>query len=231
MKKQIVFSVVMILTLFLASCGYTKVQKTQDTTQNVGSKQQEKVMNDSTTVESMEKDMMKGDKDSMEKMDNDEKGMMKKEDESPIMEEKETMMKEDKNDDSMMEKTKNWEEDAMDKDEKAIVKDEAMMKKEAEVMKWSYTAYAENMLGKTDNTVIFFHAGWCPSCRAADDTISWEVIPENLTLLKADYDSEIALRKKYGVVSQHTFVQVDANGDMIKKWAGGTSVKDIEERL
>jgi thioredoxin 1 len=77
------------------------------------------------------------------------------------------------------------------------------------------------MVGKTEDTVIFFHATWCPSCRAADDAISSEVIPDRLTILKANFDNSTDLRKKYGVVAQHTFVQVDPNGNEVKKWLGG----------
>lgn len=94
-----------------------------------------------------------------------------------------------------------------------------------------YTAYDENLIGKTENTVIFFHATWCPSCRAADAVISKEEIPTGLTILKTDYDSNTDLRKKYGVVAQHTFVQVDANGELIKKWLGGNSVAEVVEKL
>jgi hypothetical protein len=39
--------------------------------------------------------------------------------------------------------------------------------------------------------------------------------------LKTDYDSNNELKKKYGVTYQHTFVQIDSNGNMITKWNGG----------
>ncbi len=158
----------------------------------------------------------------------------------------ETMMKDDtmmdKNEDSMMkdetmmdktEDTMMKEDTMMDKMDEAIMKDDSMMEKTEDTMmeKWSYTAYSSDMLGKTENTVVFFHANWCPSCRAADAGITWGIVPENLTILKADYDSETELKKKYGVTSQHTFVLVDAQGELIKKWAGGTTVDSIVEKL
>jgi len=58
-----------------------------------------------------------------------------------------------------------------------------------------------------------------------------EDIPENLTILKADFDSDLELRKKYGVVAQHTFVVVDENGEEIKKWVGGYNIQDVLEKL
>lgn len=124
--------------------------------------------------------------------------------------------------DAMMEKT----EDAMMKDDTAMEKEDAMMVKAG-----TYSDYSPSLVGNTENTVVFFHAAWCPSCRAADSKMSWAEVPAGLTILKADYDSETDLRKKYGVASQHTFVLVDASGEMIKKWVGGTTVEDIVEKI
>ena len=39
----------------------------------------------------------------------------------------------------------------------------------------------------------------------------------------------IELKKKYEVTYQHTFVQVDAQGNMIKKWSGGALADIIDE--
>ncbi|MBT4123845.1 MAG: thioredoxin family protein [Candidatus Pacebacteria bacterium] len=89
-----------------------------------------------------------------------------------------------------------------------------------------YTEYSAEKLAQTPadgKNVIFFHASWCPSCRSADKDIKNNLssIPENLTILKTDYDTQKNLRKKYGVTGQHTFVQVDSEGEMITKWSGG----------
>jgi thiol-disulfide isomerase/thioredoxin len=71
--------------------------------------------------------------------------------------------------------------------------------------------------------VLFFHASWCPTCRAADANIKANLlsIPSGLTIHQVDYDSSTELKKKYGVTYQHTFVQVDESGTLIKKWSGG----------
>jgi thioredoxin 1 len=103
-----------------------------------------------------------------------------------------------------------------------------MMKKEESAMmqkSGTYTTYSANSLAlaQKERTVLFFHAGWCPTCRTADADITAGVatIPAGVTILKTDYDKEVALKQKYGVTSQHTFVEVDANGTMIQKWSGG----------
>lgn len=89
-----------------------------------------------------------------------------------------------------------------------------------------YTDYSAEKLDQTPTdgkNIIFFHANWCPTCRAADKDIKNNLssIPKNLTILKTDYDTQKDLRKKYGVTGQHTFVQVDSEGKMITKWSGG----------
>lgn len=95
----------------------------------------------------------------------------------------------------------------------------------------SYEAYAPEKLARAEqgNVVLFFHASWCPYCRAADEDISKNLsaIPKNLSILKVDYDSATALRQKYGVTTQHTFVAVDAKGNLIRTWQGSPTLADI----
>lgn len=98
--------------------------------------------------------------------------------------------------------------------------------------KGKYVEYSSSALTSNQN-VIFFAASWCPTCRRLDQAINSELdyIPENLTILKADFDSEIELRQKYGVTYQHTLVQVDANGTLLKKWNGGNDIASIIKEL
>ena len=154
-------------------------------------------------------------------LENVEAAMMKK-DGDAMMEKEDAMMKKDG--DAMMEK----DGDAM------MEKEDAMMKKDGDAMMakaGTYASYDAALVGQNENTVLFFHAAWCPSCVAADKAISAEEVPAGLTILKTDFDNSTDLRKKYGVVSQHTFVLVDADGNQIKKWTGGTSSADIVEKL
>ncbi|OGG26589.1 hypothetical protein A3A64_01570 [Candidatus Gottesmanbacteria bacterium RIFCSPLOWO2_01_FULL_48_11] len=46
-------------------------------------------------------------------------------------------------------------------------------------------------------------------------------IPQDVVLLKLNYDTATELKKKYGVTYQHTFVQVDAQGNKVTAWSGG----------
>ena len=35
-------------------------------------------------------------------------------------------------------------------------------------LSWTYKDYDSSLIWKTNNTVLFFHATWCPSCKSAD---------------------------------------------------------------
>lgn len=99
----------------------------------------------------------------------------------------------------------------------------------------SYEAYTPDKIARAENgdVVLFFHAGWCPSCRGlnADIEASRGDIPDGLTILKLNYDTETALKKKYGVTTQHTLVQVDKDGNLIKKWSGGGTLETIVSQV
>lgn len=83
-------------------------------------------------------------------------------------------------------------------------------------------------LAENGNVVLFFHADWCPSCRGLENNLNANLsgIPANTHILKLDFDSETELKKKYGVVRQHTLVMVDADGNEIKKLTGLTNTLD-----
>ena len=80
--------------------------------------------------------------------------------------------------------------------------------------------------------VLFFHAKWCPTCKIADQDIRDNLasIPRGLVIFQTDYDTYTDLEKKYGVTYQHTFVQVDEEGNEIVKWNGG-GLDEIIQRV
>lgn len=98
------------------------------------------------------------------------------------------------------------------------------------VAKGSYTDFDYAKLANAEHgkVVLFFHAPWCPTCREADKNFNASETPDGLTLLKVDYDSSGDLKKKYGVTYQHTFVQVDKDGNLLKKWSGSHDYNDIK---
>ena len=79
-------------------------------------------------------------------------------------------------------------------------------------------------LGSGKKVVLYFWAPWCTTCASLDfDLIDKKVtLAENPILLRVDYDKESELKKQYGVVTQHTFVQVDSKENVLALWIGGS---------
>lgn len=119
------------------------------------------------------------------------------------------MMAKESSDTMMKDDTK----DSMSKD------DDAMAKNGAYVTLTDYNANSAKYANSTK--VYFFHAPWCPSCKAVEAEIEADPskIPQGVTLIKTDFDTETKLRQKYGVTIQHTFVQVDEQGNQVAKWS------------
>lgn len=140
-----------------------------------------------------------------------------------------------KGDDNMMKK------DVMVKEE--MQKNDAMMKDDIETMSDGeemmksglYEAYTPEKLARaeTGDVVLFFHASWCPSCRGLNSDIekNLSAIPPEVSILKVDYDTETELKKKYGVTYQHTLVQVDKDGNLIKKWSGSPKLSSLVSEI
>lgn len=82
-----------------------------------------------------------------------------------------------------------------------------------------YVDYTDNIIASTPGTkILFFHAPWCPQCKALDASIKSGKIPDGVTIIKVDYDSSQQLKQKYGVTIQTTLVSVDDAGELIKKF-------------
>ena len=154
--------------------------------------------------------------------------VMEKEGEDKMMKDGDVM---EKHDGDSMEK----EDAMMEKDGDVMEKEEVMIKEEpVATTPGSFRGYSASAVSAAEGDVVIgFFASWCPSCRALESDIdnSASDIPSDLTILKADYDSESALKKKYGVTSQHTLVQVDASGNKIALWRGGNTLESVITNL
>jgi thioredoxin 1 len=148
------------------------------------------------------------------------------------MMQKDTMMKSESSmmtrpEDSMMKK----DDGAMMKSEGAMMKEDSMMKSESSAMgnqpvaRATYAAYAEGVIGNGSTSLLFFHAPWCPNCRTADkDLVSiYADGTASISTYKVDYDTAAALKSRYGVTYQHTFVLIDGEGNALKTVSGPTA--------
>jgi hypothetical protein cdivTM_02768 len=100
----------------------------------------------------------------------------------------------------------------------------------------SYITYDQYQASKDkyadSKVVLFFNAKWCPACRAINEALTSDPgkIPAKTTVVSVDYDQYTDLRQRYGVTTQHTFVQIDTNGEKTRQWVS-TSVDALLKEL
>lgn len=81
-------------------------------------------------------------------------------------------------------------------------------------------------------TVLFFHASWCPTCKAAMKDLEMNLsMLEGVQIYIVDYDTTKDLQMKYGVTYQHTFVQIDTMGEALATWNGGASEEILDNTM
>ena len=82
-----------------------------------------------------------------------------------------------------------------------------------------YLAYTASAFpAPAGRTFLFFYAPWCGQCRDIDAGILAQGVPDGVTILKTDFDSEQALEQQYGVTMRTTFVEVDADGNALQSF-------------
>lgn len=97
-----------------------------------------------------------------------------------------------------------------------------------------YVEYSEAALADAEGTkILFFHASWCPQCTALEADFENSGVPKGVTVLEVDYDTNQALRQKYGVTIQTTLVRVDDDGNLVKKFVAydEPSVSAVQDNL
>ena len=106
----------------------------------------------------------------------------------------------------------------------------------SEAASQSYITYDQYQAFKDtyadSKVVLFFNATWCPDCRAINEALTSDPgkIPAKTTVVSVDYDQHTDLRQRYGVTTQHTFVQIDTNGEKTRQWVS-TSVDALLKEL
>jgi thiol-disulfide isomerase/thioredoxin len=197
----------------------------------------DKVMSKSSEV------MMKKDDVMMKKDETMKKSLTSTEMDKMMKDEAIEMSKMSPEEKMAFEKMTPTQKEAMMMEKEKMMKDgvtmDSMMKKEGEVMvkdtmsKTGYIAYSPDAItANADGTnIIFFHAPWCPTCKAAEVDINANLsgVPAKFNILKTDFDTSTSLKQKYGVTSQSTFVKVDKDGNKISMGNGFTKLADIVE--
>ena len=124
----------------------------------------------------------------------------------------------------------------MKTDEGAMVKEDSMDKEDAMMKKETgYQVYSPelvaNALKSGQKVALFFHATWCPSCKSLNNTLesNLSTISSDSLIVKVDYDQYTDLKKQYRVVSQHTTVQLNADGTEKSRKLGARNISEIFE--
>lgn len=94
-----------------------------------------------------------------------------------------------------------------------------------------YVPFTPEVLANSANTrrVLYFYANWCPTCRPADADFIQNTaqIPADVTVIRVNYNdsdtdqAEKDLARQYDITYQHTFVQIDGQGNVVTQWNGG----------
>ena len=140
---------------------------------------------------------------------------------TPDTMQKDTMMKADEMQKAEM--TKSTE--TMMKPE-TMVKSETNMTKETGYMQYD-AAKVQLALASGQRVALFFHASWCPSCRALDKAITSDIVPSDAIIFQVDYDTSTELKKQYRVITQHTTVVLNADGSEKMKKLGARTVAEV----
>jgi len=97
-----------------------------------------------------------------------------------------------------------------------------------------YVDYSEQAVASAEGTkILFFHAPWCPQCREIESTINENGVPAGATVLKVDYDTNQALRQKYGITIQTSFVKIDDQGNGVETYVAyeDPDFRNVEKAL
>lgn len=96
----------------------------------------------------------------------------------------------------------------------------------------SYGAYSPSVLANGQKKVLFFHAAWCPVCKHADQQLTawYSTHPFPISTYIVDYDTETALKQRYGVTYQHTYVLADGQGNALTVIQGPTD-EELQDLL
>ena len=91
------------------------------------------------------------------------------------------------------------------------------------------TEAAAQALASRKQVVYFFAASWCPTCRETyrDLKANKGSIPEDLVIVVVDYDKSAALKARYSVGYQHTYILIGQYGAARKAWSGSKTLADI----
>jgi len=81
-----------------------------------------------------------------------------------------------------------------------------------------YVDYTDTAIADAQGKVVlFFHAPWCSQCVQLEKGILADGVPDGVTIIKVDWDTNQELEAQYGVPMRTTFVELDSNGEVVQR--------------
>lgn len=95
----------------------------------------------------------------------------------------------------------------------------------------AYVEYSEEAFASAAGTdrIVFFHAEWCSTCKFFESDIMKTGVPQGVTVLEVDYDTNQELKDKYNVTVQSTFVLLDETGEVVRTWPFASGLKSAQD--
>lgn len=96
----------------------------------------------------------------------------------------------------------------------------------------------QQLRGQEKPVLLYFYANWCPTCaaqepimvKAMNDGVSNGVVALRVNYNDTDTDeSEKALAQEFSITYQHTFVLLDAGGEVVDIINGQQSAADLKK--
>lgn len=98
-----------------------------------------------------------------------------------------------------------------------------------------YDLYDEDLIKSAgeNKVVLFFSSELCAECNNLDNDIltNKDEIPQNVLIMKVDFEVRQDLKDKYKVDKENTIVEIDQSGEMIKKFDNKKTLRDLLNEL
>lgn len=82
-----------------------------------------------------------------------------------------------------------------------------------------YRNYVDGVIGNDFESILFFHAAWCPYCIANNTKLEAWYAEKHFprSVYKIDFDTADELKARFGVTNQDTFILIGRDGNEIKR--------------
>ncbi|MDA1061004.1 MAG: thioredoxin family protein [bacterium] len=119
--------------------------------------------------------------------------------------------------------------DMMEGDMMMEVEESASLEK-AQYLTYSKSKYDE-LIGK-EPMVLFFHAQWCSTCLGLEADIKDDLanFPDGTKIIQVDFDTELGLRKEYGINVQSSLIVLDGEGN-VRSALLAPSIRDLKSAI